>query len=202
MFVQAGCPITPCPSIDIAVRLLSRHPFRAIFILYPPSLLSLIDDFAQVRQFGIPTYAITKSQSGLDRVRALKEGLTNYYIEPFSYAGVVREAVQAVYSVSQKTDIRECGDVIINYTARTISFDGNEIFLSKTLFLFVTMFVTNPKQVFSRVQFWEHVWGYASYPLTNTIDAHIGRLRRLLPPTLARRIQSVHGVGYRYVTED
>jgi DNA-binding response OmpR family regulator len=54
----------------------------------------------------------------------------------------------------------------------------------------------------SRDRFLDVVWGYASFPTTRTVDNHIASLRSKLGREAAERIRTVHGVGYRLVTEE
>ncbi len=199
LFFQGGCAVTPCSSVDAAVSLLERHPFKAIFIVHPCSHVELMNTFQDVKRFSLSTFVITRRQSGLERVHALQAGVTNYFIEPFSYTQVVQDTITAVYAGVQISDTRRYADISVDYLARTVSIQSKEYVFSRTQFLLFTLLIQRPGQVFSRVQIWEHVWGYAEYPLTNTIDVHIRRLRHVLPTEIALRIQSVHGVGYRYM---
>ena len=200
LFAQSGCSMTGCPSLSEGLKLLERHRFKAVFLVYPGNHEQTLDAHTRLRPFAIPTFVITKRQSGLERVQALQQGVKNYFIEPFSYTQVVRDAVEVVYGLERLPETHTFNDVTIDYLARTVVIKDLELFLSRTQFLLLSLFVKHPRQVFSRVQIWEHVWGYAEYPLTNTIDAHIRRLRRRLPSEVASRIEAVHGVGYRYVS--
>ncbi|CDF70974.1 transcriptional regulatory protein, C-terminal domain protein [Lactobacillus acidophilus ATCC 4796] len=55
-----------------------------------------------------------------------------------------------------------------------------------------------PKQVFSREQLLELVWGYEYYGEERTVDAHIKKLRQKLEKVGAKVIQTVWGVGYKF----
>ena len=56
-------------------------------------------------------------------------------------------------------------------------------------------------EVVTRDELLNGVWGYDNYPYTRTVDNHVASLRAKLEPdkSRARHIQTVHGVGYKYV---
>jgi DNA-binding response OmpR family regulator len=55
--------------------------------------------------------------------------------------------------------------------------------------------------VVTRDELLNEVWGYESSPISRTVDNHIASLRAKLEavPSRPRRIQTVHGVGYKFV---
>ena len=59
----------------------------------------------------------------------------------------------------------------------------------------------NPGQAFCRDQLMESVWRYPFYTDTSTVTVHVRRLRAKIEsdPTNPERIQTVWGVGYRFV---
>jgi DNA-binding response OmpR family regulator len=57
----------------------------------------------------------------------------------------------------------------------------------------------SPGRVLTRTQILEHVWGYDFDIETNLIDVHIQRMRKKLGPEVASLIETVRGVGYRFV---
>ena len=60
---------------------------------------------------------------------------------------------------------------------------------------------SNPRQVFSRAQLMERVWGYESALDTGTVTVHMRRLREKLEdePSHPRLLETVWGVGYRFL---
>jgi len=69
--------------------------------------------------------------------------------------------------------------------------------LSLTEFELLTLFLRHPRQVLSREQILEHVWGYDFGGETNVVDVYVGYLRRKLEAWgEPRLIHTVRGVGY------
>ena len=61
-------------------------------------------------------------------------------------------------------------------------------------------FASHPRQVFSRDQLMDRVWGYAAALDTGTVTVHIRRLRKKIEddPARPRHLETVFGAGYRF----
>ena len=64
--------------------------------------------------------------------------------------------------------------------------------------------VSRQGNVVTREELLNEVWGMEAYPVTRTVDNHIAGLRAKLEVNPARPIyiQTVHGVGYRFVGDE
>jgi DNA-binding response OmpR family regulator len=62
------------------------------------------------------------------------------------------------------------------------------------------LLATHPRQVFSRQQLMDAVWGYEAAFDTGTVTVHVRRLREKIEsePSRPRWIETVWGVGYRF----
>jgi DNA-binding response OmpR family regulator len=60
---------------------------------------------------------------------------------------------------------------------------------------------SHPREVFSRKQLMDRVWGYEAALDTGTVTVHIRRLRSKieLDPSAPQRLETLWGVGYRFV---
>ena len=57
--------------------------------------------------------------------------------------------------------------------------------------------MNHPRQVLTRTQIFEHVWGYDFGPSSNSLEVYVGYLRRKLEAGGEPRvIHTVRGVGY------
>ena len=74
--------------------------------------------------------------------------------------------------------------------------DGVEVPLTRREFDLLAFLARNPRQVFSRSQLIDAVWGARYRDSERTIDVHVRRIRVKLSPT-GPRIVTVRGVGYR-----
>ena len=60
-------------------------------------------------------------------------------------------------------------------------------------------FVENEGRALNREQLLNQVWGFEFYGETRTVDVHVAHLRDKLQPAPALKIETVWGVGYKFV---
>ena len=88
---------------------------------------------------------------------------------------------------------------MINENTREVLLDGKPIpNLTPKEFDLLYHFVQHPKQVFSRDQLLDSVWGYDFYGDDRTVDVHIKRLRTKIRTKERPFFHTVWGVGYRF----
>jgi DNA-binding response OmpR family regulator len=96
----------------------------------------------------------------------------------------------------------ESGDVAIDVPRRHAIVAGEKLDLKPKEFDLLAYFVRQPEIVLTREALLREVWGYA-YPIdTRTVDVHVRWLRQKIEddPGQPRRIVTVRGHGYRFVT--
>ena len=72
------------------------------------------------------------------------------------------------------------GKIAINPAAHKVFLDGTELTLTHKEYELLYFFMSNPRQVFSREQLLNRIWGYDFEGNTRTIDTHIKTLRQKL----------------------
>jgi DNA-binding response OmpR family regulator len=88
----------------------------------------------------------------------------------------------------------------IDFGQRAVTYDGRDVSLTPLEFRLLSVFVRHPRQVLSREQLLELVWGDAYGVSGDQVKLYVGYLRRKLDPTApdAVPIETVRGFGYRY----
>jgi DNA-binding response OmpR family regulator len=78
--------------------------------------------------------------------------------------------------------------------------DGEELTLTAKEFDLLWLLANHPKQVYTRVQLLDRVWGHSEFIDPSTVTVHIRRLREKIEsdPSNPSRIQTVWGVGYKF----
>ncbi len=89
------------------------------------------------------------------------------------------------------------GDIVVDPAAMRVRLKGAPVDLTYREFALLQCFLGNPGIALQRSQILDSVWGTDYYGGDRTVDIHVRRLRAKLPP-LAQRIETVHGVGYRF----
>ena len=152
----------------------------------------------------IPIVMLTAKGETNDRIRGLDLGADDYIPKPFA----PREVVSRVNAVLRRTgepaiepgERLEIGDLAIDAGARTVTVNGKNVVLSAKEFDLLYHFARHPRQVFTREQLLEHVWGYEFFGDASTVTVHIRRLREKIEtdPSNPSYIVTVWGVGYKF----
>jgi two-component system response regulator ResD len=152
-----------------------------------------------------PIIMLTAKGHESDRIVGLELGADDYVVKPFS----PRELVARVRSVLRRalagdgarTSPLRAGDVRIDPVTREVTVAGRPVTLTVREFDLLAFLVAHPRQVFSRGQLLRQVWEYSWLGDTSTVTVHVRRLRAKVEddPSNPRRVQTVYGVGYRFV---
>src|SRR5205085_1751363 len=152
----------------------------------------------------VPVLMLTARGAELERVRGLQAGADDYMVKPFGRQEFVAR-VQALLRRSrppgeERQDTYADERLMIDFAQRGVTFDGREISLTPLEFKLLSALVRHPRQVLSRDQLLELVWGDAYGVSGDQVKLYVGYLRRKLDPEQPDRvpIETVRGFGYRY----
>ncbi|MCT6853764.1 response regulator transcription factor [Lactobacillus panisapium] len=160
----------------------------------------------------IPIIMLTARSSEAEQILGLGVGADDYVSKPFSPLALIAriKALQRRImiednqskAISEKRDETfdvETQHMKISKKRREVLFDNKEVdYITPKEFNLLYTMAQKPKQVFSRGQLLESVWGYDYFGEERTVDAHIKKLRQKLEKVGANVIQTVWGVGYKF----
>jgi len=155
-------------------------------------------------KYTVPIIMLTAKDSESDQVLGLEMGADDYVTKPFSPLTLMAR-IKAVTRRVQKQVHKEQEDLLqtehfkVNKITREVYVDGTEITnLTPKEFDLLYYMAEHPRQVFSREQLLERVWGYQFYGDERTVDVHIKRLRKKVEITSHPFFHTVWGVGYKF----
>jgi DNA-binding response OmpR family regulator len=154
----------------------------------------------------VPILFLTARDEASDKIRGLRLGADDYVVKsatPDEVVARVRAVLRRYRAGSAAPGVTEegaldFGRLVIDVRAHEVRMDGAPVPMPAREFALLRLFAEHPRQVFSRNQLFELVWG--SFGDRSTVTTHIRRLREKIEedPARPRYIVTVWGVGYRF----
>lgn len=161
----------------------------------------------KIREEGdsIPIIMLTAKDSESDQVLGLEMGADDYVTKPFSplalmarIKAITRRVHSGAFEKAEK-GLLKTEHFKISKEKREVYLNGEPITnLTPKEFDLLYYFAQHPKQVFTREQLLESVWGYQFYGDERTVDVHIKRLRKKVGTDTQPFFHTVWGVGYKF----
>lgn len=151
-----------------------------------------------------PIILLTALSDEDDRLKGFDLGADDYIAKPFSPRELVAR-VRAVLRRSNNTfTVNESPITVdtlyLDPRSRTVQQGDTLITLTAKEFDLLWFLVRHPRQVFSRAQLLDKVWGYEFFGDESTVTVHVRRLREKIEqdPNKPAYIQTVWGIGYKF----
>jgi len=158
-----------------------------------------LDVCRSLRQRGdtVPILVVTARDAVSDRVEGLDAGADDYLVKPFA-VDELRARLRALLRRTGAGDgVLRFADLTLDPATREAARAERRLQLTRTEFNLLELFLRNPRQVLTRSQIYERVWGYDFGATSNALWVYIGYLRRKLEEGgEPRLLQTVRGVGY------
>ena len=152
-----------------------------------------------IRKNGLktPVIMLTAKDTVDDRVFGLENGADDYLVKPFA----TKELIARVKALARRKSTEYVGEI---YEFEDIKYDvknymlyvgDSEYKIPLKEAMLMEMFIKKPRQVFTREQIIDRIWGLEADILESNIEIYVHHLRKRLENTNAK-IETVRGVGY------
>jgi two-component system response regulator MprA len=145
-----------------------------------------------------PVLMLTARDAVDDRVAGLDAGADDYLVKPFALKELkarLRALLRRAGPVDDGT--LRFGDLVLDPVAYEVWRGERRLELSRTEFNLLALFLEHPRQVLTRSQIFERVWGYDFGASSNSLGVYVGYLRRKTEAGgEPRLLHTVRGVGY------
>jgi DNA-binding response OmpR family regulator len=162
--------------------------------------LSGVDVCMRLRSTGMqaPIILLTAKDEIPDRVTGLNAGADDYVTKPFSIEELLARVKAHLRRVHPESPDRlEFEDLTLNSITREVYRDRQLIQLTAKEFDLLELLMRHPRQVLTRDQILERVWGYDFMGESNIIEVYVRALRiKLEAGHFKRLIHTIRGVGY------
>jgi two-component system response regulator MprA len=145
-----------------------------------------------------PVLMLTARDAVDDRVAGLDAGADDYLVKPFA----LRELKARLRALLRRVEDTGEGplrfaDLTLDPGSREVRRGGRPIELSRTEHALLELLLRHPRQVLTRTQIFEAVWGYDFGPTSNALGVYVGYVRRKTEAGgEPRLLHTVRGIGY------
>src|SRR5512135_961878 len=159
------------------------------------------------RESDTPIIMLTALAEESDQVAGLELGADDYIAKPFSPRALVarvRANLRRAKGEVKAPAIIRTGGLEIDGEGYKVTLDGRPLHLTPNEFKLLYALARHPGQTLTREQLMDDLYGAAAAGVDRSIDSHVKNLRHKLEtdPTGARFIETVYGIGYRFIEQD
>lgn len=145
----------------------------------------------------VPVLMLLERATLDERVVCIESGADDYLLKPYQS----KAFLQLIHLYLQPADTPKeqlrFGKLTLDLTTRRALRNGQVIDLTMKEFELLKYFMSHPREVLTREQILENVWGYDFRGESNVIEVYIRYLRLKIEQDGQKRlIQTVRGVGY------
>ncbi|MDD3307151.1 MAG: response regulator transcription factor [Acetobacterium sp.] len=185
-----------------AVALCRKEAFDIIIM---DVMMPELDGFSAVKEIrktqNIPVLMLSARGEEYDKIHGFELGIDDYVVKPFS----PKELMMRIDAIMKRTardqpqehDIFVKDSLTVDFTARRVLIDNENIEMSPKEFDLIFYLIRNKNIALTREKLITEVWGYDFYGDDRTLDTHIKLLRKSLGE-YAGLITTLRGVGYRF----
>lgn len=166
------------------------------------------------RVSGVPIIMLTAKTDTVDVVSGLEAGADDYVTKPFNTSELLARIAARLRGVNvggeangmEAGQMQQClrrGSIVIDRAEHTATKDGKNLGLTPVEFDLCFVLAANEGKAISRQELLRQVWGYENSGDTRLVNVHIQRLRAKVESNVEnpRIIQTVRGIGYRFVSD-
>lgn len=152
----------------------------------------------------VPVILVSEECREEDKIRGFESGADDFVIKPCKIPELrarIRANIRRAYEyVSNKNDIINARDIVIDIATRKVNVAGKYVELTSKEYDILFLLVTNPGKIYNRETLLEIIWGYDYYGDSRTVDVHVRRLREKIErdPANPQYIMTKWGVGYYF----
>ncbi|MFI0372146.1 response regulator transcription factor [Actinomadura sp. 1N219] len=202
-----GYRVTAAADGAMALEQVEREPPDLVVLDVLMPRLDGLTTCRRLRALGatMPVLMLTARDMVGDRVTGLDAGADDYLAKPFDLDELLarvrallrRGAMTAAAASRHGEDVLAFDDLSMNTRTREVTRAGKPLELTRTEYMLLEMFLAHPRQVLTREQILETVWGFDFEPASNSLDVYVMYLRRKTEAGgLPRVVHTVRGVGY------
>lgn len=197
---EMGFAVDAVEDGDAALELATSTPYDALVldIMVPGRDGLSILRVLRGKRNAVPVILLTARSALPEKLEGLNLGADDYLTKPFYVEELAARLRTIVRRKGGEADhLLRVGDLVMDLVQRKVTRGGEEITLSVREFELLEFLMRAPGRVFSRVQIYEHVWGYGMDLESNLVEVYVQRLRAKIDKDREPKLlRTVRGAGY------
>lgn len=188
-----------------ALKLLSENSYALMLLDINLGGMDGFEVIEKLRSRGdqIPIFIISGRKEDTDKLYGLGIGADDYITKPFNpviLGAKVKAMIRRMKGGTDNENLLRAGPFTYNTSTLRLTKNDKEIVLTGKENAMMKLFLDNPGRVFSRNLLYDLIWGNSLVD-DNAIMVYINRLRQKIEdePENPRYIQTIRGIGYRFV---
>jgi len=192
-----------------ALEILEKERIHCILL---DIMMPRMDGFSAILKIrehqNIPILVMSAKSEESDKILGLSIGADDYITKPFQYKEVLARVKSQLRRYMQLGGIHNTvsneihiGRLCFDFTARTLTADGEPIKLTSTETKILELLMRNPGRIFSAEEIYTSVWKEPiAYNGEKTVMVHIRRIREKIEinPGEPEYLKVVWGIGYKF----
>ncbi|HEY0137018.1 MAG TPA: response regulator transcription factor [Nannocystis sp.] len=153
----------------------------------------------------VPVFMVSARSEEIDRVVGFELGADDYVTKPFSVRELllrIRAILRRRASESSSVEEPRFDRLRVDLDRHQVWIDDQPITLTALEFRLLTTLMARRGRVQTREMLLQDVWGLQIDVTTRTVDTHVQRLRKKLGAVVGNYIETLRGVGYRFLVSD
>ncbi len=148
--------------------------------------------------YNLPILMVTAKESFEDKEKGFHVGTDDYMVKPINMSEMVLRVAALLRRAQISNDHKlSVGKVVLDYDTLTLT-NKDEIYeLPKKEFYLLFKLLSYPKQIFTRQQLMDEIWGMETDIDERTVDSHIKKLRKKFENIEEFKIITIRGLGYK-----
>lgn len=197
---QEGYQVFQAENGKVALEVLD---FQQIDLIVSDIMMPHMDGYEltkRLRQasYNMPILMVTAKENFEDKEKGFIIGIDDYMVKPIN----LNEMVLRVGALLRRAKISNehklnVGEVVLNYDNLTVINRDETYELPKKEFYLLFKLLSYPKQIFTRQQLMDEIWGMDNDIDERTVDTHIKKLRKKFEYIEEFKIITIRGLGYK-----
>jgi two-component system, OmpR family, response regulator len=197
---QEGYLVFQAENGEMALNVLEAHHIDLIIsdIMMPKMDGYELTKSLREANFDLPVLMVTAKESFEDKEKGFRVGTDDYMVKPIDLNEMVLRVAALLRRAKISTDHKlQVGDVVLHYDMLTVVTKDQVYELPKKEFFLLFKLLSYPKQIFTRQQLMDEIWGMDSEVDERTVDSHIKKLRKKFEDLEEFKIITIRGLGYK-----